>query len=391
MRAYQASVNEVDENDYNFEKKLEDYHDDFNFIDQFNYDYDTNDAYANEENYDSLDQSSHDVLNEAEANFVMSAANEDHLCNRCNKDFTSRNKLFQHLRNFCWYSELFNASIDDHDVINFALVHNSVNSEILALINNFTSSTNVEALFIEAIASSKFSIDASSERSAIAVTNYDDIINNASVVETSVIELTVASDQIKDADYEFKNWRYAIVWTRFAANDSLQYESCINIDYSAILTDKDFLLKRISDLQIQKLISFMSVREVNNKIIRTNEYALIKIFIDETVAIKAVTAVIIMKVHLVSDLKANILIDTDIIVSQELCINFKRQKLVIKLCKNLETAIQVMSRDRSYFQRKIKSSQSRIILSEATIEVFVSFYDRLLKDRDFLFESERVS
>ena len=50
-----------------------------------------------------------------------------------------------------------------------------------------------------------------------------------------------------------------------------------------------------------------------------------------------------------------------------------------------------MSRDRSHFQRKIKSSQSRIIFSKATIEILVSFYDRLSEDRDFLFESKRVS
>ena len=83
----------------------------------------------------------------------------------------------------------------------------------------------------------------------------------------------------------------------------------------------------------------MSVREVDNKIIRINEYALIKIFINETVAIKTVTAVIIMKIHLVLNLKTNILIDINIIVSQKLCINFKRQKLVIESCKDLETAI----------------------------------------------------
>ena len=83
----------------------------------------------------------------------------------------------------------------------------------------------------------------------------------------------------------------------------------------------------------------MFVREVDNKIIRINEYALIKIFINETVAIKIITAVIIMKVYLVLNLKTNILININIIVLQKLCINFKRQKLTIKSCKNFKTVI----------------------------------------------------
>ena len=89
----------------------------------------------------------------------------------------------------------------------------------------------------------------------------------------------------------------------------------------------------------------MSVREINNKIIRINEYALIKIFINEIITIKIIIIIIIIKVHFILNFKMNILININIIIFQKLCINFKRQKLMIKSCKNLKTVIQVMSRD----------------------------------------------
>ena len=59
----------------------------------------------------------------------------------------------------------------------------------------------------------------------------------------------------------------------------------------------------------------MLVRDVKNKIIKTDEFYTIKIFINNTLNKLSTTTFLIIKAHLITNLKINILINTDIITS----------------------------------------------------------------------------
>ena len=71
----------------------------------------------------------------------------------------------------------------------------------------------------------------------------------------------------------------------------------------------------MSRLKIKKIIFFISMREVNNKIVQTNKYILITIYIIDIIFDVIRIAFFIIKVHLVNNLKINILIDINIIIS----------------------------------------------------------------------------
>ena len=58
----------------------------------------------------------------------------------------------------------------------------------------------------------------------------------------------------------------------------------------------------------------MFMREINNKIIYINEYTLIKIFINKTVAIKIIIIIIIIKIYFILNFKMNIFININIII-----------------------------------------------------------------------------
>lgn len=54
------------------------------------------------------------------------------------------------------------------------------------------------------------------------------------------------------------------------------------------------------------------------------------------------TKVIIIKVYLINDLKINILINTNIITSQKLCINFNKRVFIINTCQDIETFLKIV-------------------------------------------------
>ena len=130
----------------------------------------------------------------------------------------------------------------------------------------------------------------------------------------------------------------------------------------------------------------MSVKDVKNKIIKTDEFCTIKMFINNKLNELLTTTFLTVEAHLITNLKVNMLIDTDIIASQEICINLKKQLLIIKVCQNLQTSIKIVTRQQSHLKRTMRVKFNTVISSHSTIDIFMIYHESLFNDRDFLFE-----
>lgn len=86
------------------------------------------------------------------------------------------------------------------------------------------------------------------------------------------------------------------------------------------------------NLKIRKLTLLILIRNVRNKIIKTDEFYTIKIFINDTLNELSITTSLIIETHLITNLKVNIFININIIISQEIYINLKKQLFIIKIC-----------------------------------------------------------
>ena len=53
----------------------------------------------------------------------------------------------------------------------------------------------------------------------------------------------------------------------------------LNINYKIIINNRAYLLKHVFKLKIKKMITSLLIKEINNKIIRINEYATLLIYI----------------------------------------------------------------------------------------------------------------
>ena len=89
----------------------------------------------------------------------------------------------------------------------------------------------------------------------------------------------------------------------------------LDFNYNVILRDRTYLLKHFSNLKIKKITFFISIRDVNNKIVNIDKYTIITIYIKEIVNDIKRSACLTIKVHVINNLKTNILFKTNIITS----------------------------------------------------------------------------
>ena len=153
------------------------------------------------------------------------------------------------------------------------------------------------------------------------------IINNTYV--DIIIKSTFKLSYNSRSKYSFRSWKYITIKVRYFPNLSIEeLKVSPNSDYGVTLRDYIYLLKNLSELEIKKITLSILVQEVSNKIINIDEYIVVTIYVNNIVDDIARTACLIIKVHIIDNLKANILISTDTITSQRIYIDFDT-----KICK----------------------------------------------------------
>ena len=137
----------------------------------------------------------------------------------------------------------------------------------------------------------------------------------------TIIEFTAELSYDVRPRYNFRSWKYITFKTRFLLDSKVEESEVLsNIEYGVILDNRAYLLKYILNLKIKKIVVSLSIRGVNNKIVYINKYALVTIYVrsivrEITKTISERTTYLTIKVYIIDNLKANILIKTDIITS----------------------------------------------------------------------------
>ena len=87
------------------------------------------------------------------------------------------------------------------------------------------------------------------------------------------------------------------------------------------MRDRQFVLKHDSKIIIKKMTSSVSIRDVESKIVKTNKYITIILFLQRLLHEKLATAIIIAKIHLIDDFVANLFLDNDVMTSQSMMLD----------------------------------------------------------------------
>jgi hypothetical protein len=158
---------------------------------------------------------------------------------------------------------------------------------------------------------------------------------------------------------------------------------CLNTSIEASLADKQFVLKRLSKAHIHLMISFLTVREIGVNVHETKKYVNFSIYLSSKDD-KNMTE-IHRKMHLVEDLKANMLIENDILESKEIIIDIQEKKVIISSCQNMIIEVKIHQKE-SFVRRNVINQFVSVISLDFYAKILYKIRD-LSTNRNFLFES----
>ena len=238
----------------------------------------------------SYDSSFHNYDDINDMYFVSKGV--EHLCNKCDMSFSLRNKLFKHLRETCRKFKVF--------------------FDIISQVGNISSAVSMA--------------------------------NNAEVA-TIIHFIAKLRDVIAKPDYNFRNWKYVTFKIRYSPDlDAEENDISPNSECEVIFDDRAYLVKNVSGLEIRKMAFFISVRGVGNKVVSTNEYVMVIVYVNDVINDITRITCFTMKMHLINDLKINILLETNIMTSQEMTMNLKTRIVKLGKCQRLQISIDVIAR-----------------------------------------------
>lgn len=209
----------------------------------------------------------------------------------------------------------------------------------------------------------------------------DDEISSIEIVESS------ATDRPIGTGFSFRGWNYARFSLRFQPT-SKDEEGCADTGTGVTLADKSWMLRQIPDLEIKKMSSSLRVKGLGSSMHNTDEYVLVPMYLPakKEDGVK-VLCCIRREIHLVKDLKANMLMGNDILGPERIILDMGKGNAFIGSCGS---TIEISTRQREgpYTKRVVQARNSLTVAPRSDMLVPVSTPQNL-PQRDFLFEPKK--
>ena len=212
-------------------------------------------------------------------------------------------------------------------------------------------------------------------------------INHVKIINVSIIESTVSISMKSKEEFVFRSHRYVIVLTSTVVFDTSN-SLCADFEISMSLIDRDYLTKRLSKIKIQKITTSVTIRDIEKQIYDNSKYVMIDFYISERIIDESVLAHLADEIHIVNNLKVNMLIDMNIMNSEQIILDFDKNILIVSTCKGLSAFIFITSKD-IRVNRTVRTAAKTIVVFETCMTVSVRVRESDLSfDRDYSFHSK---
>ncbi len=115
---------------------------------------------------------------------------------------------------------------------------------------------------------------------------------------------------------------------------------CLNTDIKASLTDRNFVLKRLSKAHIHLMTTFLTMRDIDANVHEIKKYVNFSIYLSsKNDSIRMIE--IHKKMHLVEKLKTNMFIENDILRFEEIIIDVQEKKIIIISCQKMIIKVKI--------------------------------------------------
>ena len=88
----------------------------------------------------------------------------------------------------------------------------------------------------------------------------------------------------------------------------------INTRNSIIIKKRRFVLNRLSSITIHKIILFIFIRNVNDKMIKFDKFVIINLFFDNFTQNASFIKIITIEIHFINNFVVNLLFDNNILI-----------------------------------------------------------------------------
>ena len=232
----------------------------------------------------------------------------------------------------------FSASIDDvkfsANIKSFAIINISIYVIIKSDDKNFVSMQKFSAN--KAL---KFSVNEISKFFAKKMFNIvvikSNFINTVNILISkilSIIKSSIDFDFEINTDYDFRNWTHAKVNISFSEKTLLK-KNCLDTDANPALMNYKFKKIQTSNVFIRIIIIFITICDLRTDKHIINEYVIVfMIFTEKNDKNNNVRVMFRREVHIISNLKTNILMKNKIMSSKKIFIDFDNSIARINNC-----------------------------------------------------------
>ena len=304
-------------------------------------------------------------------------------CNQCNEKFDSNNKLHRHIKSkTCKKPRCSSIS---------ATIFSTFSETASSTVINPAFNNINESITPPLLAKSFADIETNFKNFNLINTNTYHVLSVKSFFEEPQFIVSSALSFFQSKKYGFRGWKYAFCSVALVKQNKLQ-NVCINLKCMMFLINRKFLKTNAFDVEIQKMNSFMTIKRVDIATHQTDEYINIDLYLFTSIN---KIAHLKCEIHFVNDLKTNMLISIDIMVVENMILNFFKRKIIFIKHQNknnilLSVPINITHRSVNQVKRSIFNATKTVISPNSRQMVDIkdnkdkSF--KLLKNRDLLFE-----
>ena len=186
-------------------------------------------------------------------------------------------------------------------------------------------------------------------------------------------------------EYDFKGWQYVTTELCLAEDASSIFE-CVDSKAEIILTDIIFFKSQTKNrISIRTITTSIIVRDLKTNKHLTDKYAVVFIYFKKKVQQKnKIRTMITKEIHLINDLKINILLENDIFDFELFDISMSTNTIYIESCK-ITISINIITTHRFFQSKFVHFTKIKIVSSN--FERFISIHKIVISNRNYLFES----
>ena len=163
---------------------------------------------------------------------------------------------------------------------------------------------------------------------------------------------------------------------------------CFDIDASVTLIDAAFFHRQNPGVSIRQMATPLTVRGLGISQHQSSDYAIVPMYFVGVKDDNSAKALIRREVHLVDNLKTNMLIGNDVTVPESVVLDLAKKQALIDSC-GVTIVLDVRSRASHAQQRSIHVKKIIVLSPRSQMTILIHHLaGELLVSRDFLFESD---